>query len=81
MSNLLSWNFDTSNIPRDHAVILACGDKSQTVTKSRWSDKRGAWEGLSDGEQPIAWTLYPEHPYKAMAAMSAPQPVKGEAGI
>lgn len=70
MTQMLNWNFDVSNIPRDKAVILACGDKSMTVTKSRWSEKRQAWEGLSDGEQPVAWVYYPEHPYKVMAAMS-----------
>lgn len=71
MTALLSWNFDTSNIPHDRAVILACGDKSMTVTKSRWSDERGAFAGCTPETVIVAWTEYPEHPYKAMAAMTA----------
>lgn len=57
------WRFDVDAAPRDRRLWLAtkCGKLSVT----RWSEKRSAWEGLADREQPIAWQAYvmPTHPH------------------
>lgn len=43
-------------------VILATS--CETVTVSRWLPKEQRWNGLSKFEQPIAWCVFPTHPYK-----------------
>lgn len=61
------WNYDIGLALRDRRLWLAtkCGKLSVT----RWNEKRGAWDGLAAGEQPIAWQAYvvPAHPHASNA--------------
>lgn len=59
-----AWNTDISAAPRDCRVWLAseCGKVSPTY----WNEKRKAWSGFGDKEQPVAWYPYfvPKHPFE-----------------
>ncbi|NTG07117.1 hypothetical protein [Rhizobium rhizogenes] len=57
------WNRDISQAPQDRRLWLAT--KCEKVCVSRWNEKRGAWDGLATGEEPLAWQLYvvPTHPH------------------
>lgn len=41
-------------------VIVA--SKCGKVIKSYWLPKEQRWAGLANGEQPIAWMRWPDHP-------------------
>lgn len=58
----MSWNLNLSEAPLDRRLWLAT--KCETVSVTRWNEKRGAWDGLASSEHPIAWQVYvvPVHP-------------------
>jgi hypothetical protein len=74
------WNHDISAAPRDRRLWLAT--KCAKVSVSQWNEKRGSWDGLATGEQPIAWQPYdtPEHPFTQSDA-GAFAAVNGKAGL
>lgn len=58
----MTWNTNIQEAPQDRRVWLAT--KCERVSVTRWNEKRGAWDGLATGEEPIAWQSYvvPVHP-------------------
>lgn len=60
-----AWNFDISAAPRDGThVILALQNK--TTIRSYWCKPLHDpehWCMLSHKNEPVAWMLWPEHPY------------------
>jgi hypothetical protein len=62
------WNHDITAAPLDRRLWLAT--RCDKVSVTRWNEKRGAWDGLATGEQPIAWQDYvvPVHPNLQEAA-------------
>lgn len=72
-ADITAWNFDMSQAPRDRPIWLASATGKEIVTRSQWSEKRNAWEGFADREQPMAWAEYivPLHPFKIMRGEAA----------
>ena len=74
----MNWNHDLSQAPRDGShVILAMPNK--TTLRSYWCEPKGEpahWCMLSHKNEPVAWMLWPEHPFAASsqgeAAAKAP---------
>lgn len=61
------WSFDMTAAPRDSThVILALPNK--TTLRSYWCTPKGEpehWCMLSHKNEPVAWMLWPEHPFAA----------------
>lgn len=62
---MTDWNHDLSQAPRDGShVILAMPNK--TALRSYWCEPKGEpahWCMLSHKNEPVAWMLWPEHPF------------------
>lgn len=57
----MSWDTEIENAPKNRRVWLA--SKCGKLILSRWSEKRGAWEGFAtNGSPPIAWHPVPDFP-------------------
>ena len=50
----------TVNVFQPERVILAT--KCNQVIQSRYLPDPKRWEGLANGEEPVAWMAWPEHP-------------------
>jgi hypothetical protein len=76
----MTWNHDITSAPLDRRLWLAT--KCEKVSVTRWNEKRGAWDGLATGEQPIAWQEYvvPVHP-NHQSDVGAIAAVKGNARL
>lgn len=54
-------------IPTAILAASACGKVMQTY----WAPKRAWWAGFATGEDPVAWALWPGHPFADRAEASA----------
>lgn len=58
----MNWNLKIAEAPKDHPIIAAsvCG----VVTKSYWIEKDQRWNMFTSATPPIAWQIWPVHPYE-----------------
>lgn len=67
------WNFDLSQAPRDGShVILATEERK--VIRSYWMEPKhepAHWCMLSHKNEPVAWMIWPEHPFAASQGEAA----------
>lgn len=49
-------------VPVYHAPKIIAASKCGKVTVTKWLHEQNRWEMFHDGEQPVAWQLWPEHP-------------------
>lgn len=68
MMKIMNWSYNMDEAPKDEYIWAASSVKSgRIVTKTKWAEKREAWEGFTKDAPPIAWMEYfkPSYPSQA----------------
>jgi hypothetical protein len=58
----MAWNFNLTGAREQRAIIAAYPGAGKKRGVTRWLADQDRWEGMTKGQEPVAWQPWPDYP-------------------